>query len=124
MAADKSVRSSLPNLRVAMADPAPKPEVAQYLAPSQNHGEYQASRIYLDSTGAPPAIFRAFKHQHFHAVSPAVGKEISTVWTRCTEHHNYSSNCRFGAGAHVQGQCGELYGFDADHWARSRIKHA
>lgn len=66
----------------------------------------------------------AVVHQDFHAVRPAVGKEVSAVRLRRTEHRDHSGQRSLSAGAHVHRLGGEPDGIDANHWARPRIKHA
>jgi len=58
--------------------------------------------------------------QYLHTV----GKEISTVRLRRTEHRDHSGQRSLSAGARVNGLGGESDGIDADHWAKSRIKRA
>ena len=86
MVAVKAVRSSLQNLHVAMADPAPMPEAARYRVPFQSRGECQASETCLGLTGALPAISRSRHAQHFNAIGAAVGERICAVRLRRTEH--------------------------------------
>ncbi|ONH36657.1 hypothetical protein AO268_25940 [Pseudomonas sp. ICMP 8385] len=57
----------------------------------------------------------AVVHQDFHPVGPPVGKEVSAVRLRRTEHRNYSGQCRFSAGAHVHGFGGKPDGINANH---------
>lgn len=40
----------------------------------------------------------AVVHQHFHAVGPAVGKEVSAVRLCRTEYRDHSGQCRLSAG--------------------------
>jgi hypothetical protein len=54
-------------------------------------------------------------HQHFHAIGPTIGKQISAVRLRRTEHRNYSGQCGLGTGAHIHGLGGEPDGVDTDH---------
>ena len=61
-------------------------------------------------------------NQHFHSVSPLIGKEISTVRLRRTEYRNHSGQRDLGTGAHIHGLSGEPNGVDADHLASSRTK--
>ncbi|MNG14671.1 hypothetical protein D3C84_984440 [compost metagenome] len=61
-------------------------------------------------------------HQHFHAIGTTVGKQISTVRLRRTEHRHDPRQRGFSAGAHVHGLGGEPDGVDADHRSRSRRK--
>jgi len=66
----------------------------------------------------------AVVHQDFHPVRPAVGREVSAVRLRRTEHRDHSGQRGLSAGGHVHGLGGEPDGIDTNHWARPRIKHA
>jgi len=66
----------------------------------------------------------AVVHQHFHAVGPAVGKEVSAVRLCRTEYRDHSGQCGLSAGTHVHGLGGEPDGIDANHWARPLINRA
>ncbi len=63
-------------------------------------------------------------HQDFHAVGPAVVKEVSAVRLRRTEHRDHSGQRSLSAGAHVHELGGEPDGIDANHWTRPRMKRA
>nr|QOJ68823.1 putative accesory protein [Pseudomonas aeruginosa] len=63
-------------------------------------------------------------HQHFHAIGAAVGKQISTVRLRRTEHGHHPRQRCVSAGAHVHGLSGEPDGVDTNHRNRSRRKVA
>lgn len=54
-------------------------------------------------------------HQYFHASGAAVGKQISAVRLRLTEHRNHPGQRSFGADAHIHGLGSEPDGVDADH---------
>ncbi|GBH08470.1 hypothetical protein KPSA1_01844 [Pseudomonas syringae pv. actinidiae] len=54
-------------------------------------------------------------HQHFHSVGPSIGKDISAVRLRRTEHRDNSGQGGLGAGAHIHGLGGEPDSVDADH---------
>jgi hypothetical protein len=66
----------------------------------------------------------AVVYQDFNPVGPAVGKEVSTVRLRRTEHRDHSGKRSLSAGAPVNGLGGEPDGIDANHWGKPCMKHA
>ena len=57
---------------------------------------------------------QAIMHQHFHAIGTTVGKQISTVRLRRTEHRHDPRQRSFSACAHVHGLGGKPDGIDGN----------
>ena len=104
----------------ATANPAPEHAIVRHSIPSDSRVENPAKRTCLDAVGAPPARYPTVVHQHFHPIGAAVGKQISTVRLRRTEHRHHPRQSGIGAGAHVHGLGGEPDGVDADHRSSSQ----
>lgn len=57
----------------------------------------------------------AVVHQYFHSIGPAIGKQISTVRLRRTEHRDHAGQRGVGTGTHIHGLGGEPDGINTDH---------
>ena len=67
---------------------------------------------------------QAVVHQNFHAVTSAIGKEISAVRLRRTEDSHGTGERFLGAAAHIHGLGGQPDCVDANHGASPRTKRA
>lgn len=63
-------------------------------------------------------------HQHFHASGATIGKQISAVPLRRTEHGHHPRQSGLGAGPHVHGLGGEPDRVEADHRVTPRRNRA
>jgi len=90
-------------------------------APCREPGQKNFSLV--QTTGREPDT-QPIVHQHFHASGAAIGKQISAVRLRRTEHGHHPRQRCLGAGPHVQGFGGEPDRVDTDHRVRPRTNRA
>ena len=74
------------------------------------------------ASGQPDA--NPVMHQYFNASGAAIGKQISAVRLRRTEHRDHPGQRSLGSGTHVHGFGGEPDGVYADHRVSPRMNRA